>query len=88
MIHPRKLDKSTFPTVSSYHIATGSYFLQMPTRGSRQALVIFPPGDESLNDIRHMYELQEGDKMPQLQCLKQVVVAGHGHDGCKCLVSM
>lgn len=59
----------------------------MPTQGGRQALVIFPPGEQSLKDIRHMYELQAEEELPQVQYLKRVIVSGMGHDGFKCLLS-
>mmetsp|Transcript_12050 Transcript_12050/g.27894 ORF Transcript_12050/g.27894 Transcript_12050/m.27894 type:complete len:157 (+) Transcript_12050:924-1394(+) len=35
-------------------IKPGSYFLSMPTTEGRSALVVFPPGDESIKDIQHM----------------------------------
>lgn len=74
--------------MGSYHIAPGSFFLQMPTQNGRQALVIFPPGAQSLEDIRHMYELQDGDELPPVQSLKRVLLSGPmGDEGCKCILS-
>jgi hypothetical protein len=70
--------------MASYEIAPGSYFIQMPTQEGRQALVIFPPGPQSLSDIRHMYELQDEDDMPQIQSLKRILLSANGD--CKCLL--
>jgi hypothetical protein len=84
LVHPRGLEKSMFPTLRSYHIACGSFYLQMPTKDGRQAIVIFPPGEQSLEDIRHMYEVQDSDDLPNLQVLQRVVLNDcNGEEGCK-----
>ena len=36
------------------NIEPGSHFLEMPTQGGRHAIVIFPPGQQSLTDIKYM----------------------------------
>jgi hypothetical protein len=51
-----------FPSkVQSYTIPIGSYCMTMPTQEGRKALVIFPPGNDSLQDIRSMLGLDDGD---------------------------
>ena len=87
LVQQRNVEKSIFPALSSYHIAIGSYFLQMPTQGGRQAIVIFPPGEQSLKDIRHMYELQDGDELTQVQSLKRIVVSSLDREGYQFLLS-
>jgi hypothetical protein len=77
---------SIFPVATTMVIAPGSYFLRMPTQDGRQALVVFPPGNQSLEDIRFMHELQEGDDLPQVQSLRRVVVNDGG--GAKCLLQL
>jgi hypothetical protein len=77
---------SIFPVATTMMIAPGSYFLRMPTQDGRQALVVFPPGNQSLEDIRFMHELQEGDDLPQVQSLRRVVVNDGG--GAKCLLQL
>ena len=42
-------------------IAPGSYFMRMPSQGGREALVIFPPGEQSLQDIRYMLGLPDNN---------------------------
>lgn len=88
-IDSRSLDKNIFPMLSSLHIVSGSYLLQMPTQGGRQALVIFPPGDQSLDDIRQMRDSQDDDESPKIQTLKRVVVlpGTRGEEGCKFLLA-
>ena len=51
---PRRLHAKIFPTSSSFTVPPGSYLLTMPTQEGRNALVIFPPGGQSLEDIRTM----------------------------------
>ena len=80
----REVGKSIFPIMATFQFAEGSYFLQMPTQEGRQALVIFPPGEQSIKDIKHMYELQDEDDIPQLQSLKRVMLTSNG--GFKCLL--
>ena len=88
VVHPRQLlEKPIFPTLNSFHIPCGSFYLQMPTKDGRQAIVLFPPGEQSLEDIRDMYEVQEGDDLPNVQVLQRVVLTNNnligGEDGCK-----
>ena len=87
MVQQRTFESSVFPAMSSYHIAVGSYFLQMPTQGGRQAIVIFPPGEQSLKDIRTMFELQDGDESTQVQSLKRIVASKLEREGCQFLLS-
>jgi hypothetical protein len=77
---------SIFPVATTMVVAPGSYFLRMPTQDGRQALVVFPPGNQSLEDIRFMHELQEGDDLPQVQSLRRIVVNDGG--GAKCLLQL
>jgi hypothetical protein len=80
----REFGTSIFPSMASHQIVQGSYFIQMPTQNGRHALVIFPPGSQSLEDIRHMYDLQEEDDFPPIQSLKRVITSVNGD--CKCLL--
>ena len=82
----RETGKSIFPSMASFQLDPGSYFIQMPTQEGRHALVIFPPGPQSLQDIRHMYELQDEENLPQIQSLKRTIVAGDGE--CRCLLKL
>jgi hypothetical protein len=43
-------------------IATGSFFMTMPTQEGRHAMVIFPPCPESLKDIRFMLGITDEDE--------------------------
>jgi len=86
LVHPRRLEKSIFPILNSFHISCGSFYLQMPTKDGRQAIVLFPPGEQSLEDIRHMYELQDGEELPNVQVLQRVVLTNKfrgSEGGCK-----
>jgi hypothetical protein len=81
----RKFGNSIFPSMSTLEIAQGSYFLQMDTQEGRQALVIFPPGSQSIKDIKHMKGLESEDEVgDELQALKRAILAGNG--GCKFLL--
>ena len=59
-----------FATSAAYFLAPGSFLLSMPTvEGSgRSAIVVFPPGEQSLNDIKHMLQKDTigGDDVRQL----------------------
>ena len=44
-------------------IALGSYFLTMPTQDGRKAIVIFPPEESSLRDIRFMMGSGEDEEV-------------------------
>jgi hypothetical protein len=50
------------PAAKSMTLAAGSYVMSMSTREGRSAVVIFPPGDESLEDIHFMLGTDGGDE--------------------------
>jgi len=86
---PRSIEKSIFPTLNSHHLICGSFYLQMPTQDGRQAIVIFPPGEQSLEDIRYMYEIQDGGDLPNVQVLQRVVLntdSDGDQQGCKLIL--
>ena len=57
----------------------------MSTQEGRQALVVFPPGSQSLADIRLMKGLEPGDEIEDdIQTLKRTSLTSNG--GCKCLL--
>jgi hypothetical protein len=58
---PTFTSKATFPRSTSLTISIGSYMMTMPTQEGRRAIVIFPPGDESLEDINFMLAMDEND---------------------------
>jgi hypothetical protein len=74
---------SPFATSSTYIMAPGSYLLSMPTaEGSgRTALVIFPPGDQSLRDIKYMLQ-KDTIEHENVRLLHQVKVSDNGA-GCR-----
>lgn len=74
---------SPFATSSTYIMAPGSYLLSMPTaEGSgRTALVIFPPGDQSLQDIKYMLQ-KDTIEHEHVRMLHQVKVSEDGA-GCR-----
>jgi hypothetical protein len=81
---PTMPPKSTpFAASAAYTLAPGSFLLSMPTvEGSgRSAIVIFPPGEQSLHDIKHMLQKDkiEGDDVRQLH---RVQLSGNG-GGCR-----
>ena len=81
----RGFGKSVFPSTATFEIAHGSYFIQMSTQEGRQALVIFPPGTQSIEDIKYMKGLERDDELDdEIQTLKQSTITGNG--GCKCLL--
>ena len=81
----RGFGKSVFPSTATFEIAHGSYFIQMSTQEGRQALVVFPPGSQSLADIRLMKGLEPGDEIEDdVQTLKRTSLTSNG--GCKCLL--
>eukprot|EP00980_Cylindrotheca_fusiformis_P013335 scaffold3399_cov117-Cylindrotheca_fusiformis.AAC.5 len=85
LCHPRDYGKNIFPTATTMEVAAGSYFLQMETQEGRQALVIFPPGSQSIKDIKYMKGLElEDDVDDGIQTLKRTIVAGNG--GCRFLL--
>ena len=50
----------------------------MPTVNGRQAIVIFPPGDQSLKDIEYMGESQGDDWKPHIHMFRRFVVTENG----------
>ena len=52
----RKIGIPILPTsnIQSYSIPTGSYCMTMPTQDGRNAIVLFPPGQQSIDDIHCM----------------------------------
>jgi hypothetical protein len=79
LLETRKRGNSIFPSAMSMTIAPGSYFVRMPTQDGRHAMVIFPPGPQSLDDIQCMCGV--GDSV---QFLRRVVISETG--GGKCLL--
>lgn len=78
-------DTTIFPLASTCTFPTGSFVMSMPTQDDRKAIVIFPPGEKSLDDIRFMLGVDEedddSDAMLELQTLQRVFVLPDG--GCK-----
>ena len=64
-------------------VVEGSYILTMPTTNGRTATVIFPPGNESLQDIKYMLGLEEIADV-EVRKLQQVRLIGKGQ-GCRFL---
>eukprot|EP00536_Pseudo-nitzschia_multiseries_P011637 jgi/Psemu1/67987/estExt_Genemark1.C_4070004 len=62
--HQRRLTvRSVLPSATTTStIAPGSYIMEMPTQGDRSAMVVFPPGPQSLEDIRYMLGMDVGDE--------------------------
>jgi hypothetical protein len=61
----------------SLPVAAGSFVVSMPTQHGRSAIVIFPPGEDSLSDIRHMMGSDGDDQdsaelLPDIRTLRQV----------------
>ena len=80
-------------SAESLSIALGSYFLTMPTQEGRKAIVIFPPEESSLKDIKFMMgpgdELEEGGwsqttSLPGVQRLRHAMVSQGG--SCKMIL--
>ncbi|CAB9508985.1 expressed unknown protein [Seminavis robusta] len=69
----------------SLSIATGSYFLTMPTQGGREAIVIFPPTESSLQDIQYMLgsSATQDETMPAVQQLQRIMSS---RDGCTAIL--
>lgn len=82
-VHSRDIGKTILPPLGTFAIENGSYLFQMPTQGGRQAMVIFPPSKQSLDDIRYMCDFQE-EELPDVQTLRSVALEGDG--GCKCFL--
>lgn len=67
-----------FPVSTTYTLALGSYFMSMPTQDGRKALVIFPPGSQSLIDIDYMMGTEDENDRPTVQTLRSVSVFPNG----------
>jgi hypothetical protein len=61
-------------------IASGSYVLEMTTQEGRTAMVIFPPGRQSLDDIQYM--LGGSDERSNCHILNRVLAAPSGDVKC------
>ena len=55
--------------------------LKMPSRNGRTATVIFPPGNESIEDIKYMLDCGDVANV-DIQVVQQVRLAGTGQ-GCQ-----
>jgi hypothetical protein len=75
-------DKNFFPTTAMISIVPGSYVMEMTTQEGRAALVFFPPGPQSLEDIEYM--LGGTEEPPAIHTLMRVVTSHTG--GIKCLL--
>ena len=64
--------------------------MTMPIQDGRKAIVIFPPGEKSLEDIRYMLGMEKEDddgcvdSMLDIQTLQRVLALPDG--GCKLLL--
>ena len=76
-------NSTPFATSAAYFLAPGSFLLSMPTvEGSgRSAIVIFPPGEQSLNDIKHMLQKDTIDSDDVRQLHRVQLLDGGG--GCR-----
>lgn len=76
--------RSALPTTQSdLTILPGSYIMNMPTREGRSAIVIFPPSDESMGDIKNMLGEDETGESGYAFCsLQRVILTGKG-GGCR-----
>lgn len=86
LVWNRKNTETLFSVQKAVVVPFGSYFLRMPTQEGRHALVIFPPGNESLEDVRCMMGLDDsdGDPSAKLQIVHNVKLV---HErGCKLLL--
>jgi hypothetical protein len=80
-----KSRESLYPLTAddSDMIVEGSYILMMLTTNGRTATVVFPPGDESLQDIKYMLGSEEIADV-EVRKLQQVRLIGKGQ-GCRFL---
>lgn len=62
-LHHLVRDNPVTDGCKSLKIEKNSYVMNMPTQEGRSALVIFPPGEQSLRDIRFMLQLDEGEEV-------------------------
>ncbi|KAG7355085.1 hypothetical protein IV203_004441 [Nitzschia inconspicua] len=79
-----KVDTAFFASVASFSILPGSWLLEMATQNGRTAQVLFPPGPNSLDDIKYM--LGEISESPPVYSLKRFVISPLGD--VKCLMHM
>ena len=70
--------KTILPCTVTTSIAPGSYILEMPTQDDRTATVIFPPGSQSLQDIRYMMGGMSQDGQIPTKTLKRALVTDGG----------
>lgn len=60
---------------TSTMILPGSYYMTMPTQEGRHAVVVFPPGEASLVDIRYMLGVEdESESLPVFTVHKSVAL--------------
>ena len=80
---PRKLPATLFSTTSETVVEAGSLILSMPTTGGRTALVVFAPGEQSIEDIKYMLGTDSVENVG-VQTLQRVklLAPGGGH-GCR-----
>lgn len=71
-----------FPDTGVCLIEPGSYFISMPTTEGRSALVFFPPGEQSIQDIKCMLGTNCIDNVG-VQTLQRVMVLDSGANGCR-----
>lgn len=74
---PQVLTK-LFPEKSCCTIAAGSYLMTMPTQEGRTAIVIFPPGRQSLKDIRYMLAMDENAESPGVCTIHRTTTSADG----------
>jgi len=79
--HVRSMNESMLPASGSFTIPPGSYFMTMPTQDGRQAIVVFPPDEQSLEDIDFMLGMDDENEKPKVQKLHKTVISQNG--GCK-----
>lgn len=77
-----KSEGDFFPSPASASILPGSYVLEMPTQGGRTAQVIFPPGVQSMVDIKYMLGATSDDATSSLHAIKRFVVLPSGSLQC------
>ena len=71
--------RAVFSSGAILTIEPGSHFIHMPTRDGRQALVIFPPGQQSLTDIKYM---MDDEVQPEIKKLVRVTGSRSGAGKC------
>ena len=66
----RRFSDAVAPKISNCLISPGSFVLSMPTQDGRQAIVIFPPERDSLQDIEYML----GGETAQIATIQSILV--------------